>query len=99
MRACDEDDAFNQKIRDLVALSGLTWQEVADAVNGGDEVEITDVPRLVSACHAAGLKITAGEARAAWRKYSRDFCGEWLFLPDNDEDLVGHIRHWHKRDP
>jgi hypothetical protein len=64
----------------------------------GDEVEAEDAPRMVAACHAAGLKITAGEARDAWRKHSRDYYAGWLCLPETDDRLVEIIRYWHKRD-
>ena len=90
---------FNAYVAGLVKRSGLTWDDVARAVSGGEEYEIEDAPRMVAACHAAGLKITAGEARAAWRKHSQDFFAGWLHLPESDEVLVELIRYWHKRDP
>ena len=89
---------FTAYVADLVKRSGLTCDDVYRAVSGGEEYEIEDAPRMVAACHAAGLKITAGEARAAWRKHSQDFFAGWLHLPESDDVLVERIRYWHKRD-
>ena len=69
------------------------------AVNDPEwEAETADCEHIVKVCAANGLKITVGEARAAWQKHSTDWCAGWLVLPD-DAAVWTHVHHWHKRDP
>ena len=62
-----------------------------------DAQEANDAEHIRKVCATNGLKITVGEARAAWLKHSDDWCAGWLALPD-DAAVWVHIQRWHKRD-
>lgn len=52
----------------------------------------SDVLRIQQAFADAGYDISELEAHALWREYSEDVCAGWLFLPDNDADIVACLR-------
>jgi len=47
-----------------------------------------DVERIVKVLVSAGYIVTPQEAENMWHKYSDSYAAIWLFLPNDDEELL-----------
>ena len=51
----------------------------------------SDVERIQVVMYKAGFPMSRQEAYDRWESYSSDCWAGWLFLPDDDEDIVDDL--------
>ncbi len=56
-----------------------------------EDMQQPDVYRIVEVMHANGYEISQQDAFCVWERQSDDYSAGWLFLPENDDELVAII--------
>lgn len=46
-----------------------------------------DVQRIINIMKARNIEVTPSEVDDIWRMYSEDYCAQWLYLPDEDNEI------------
>ena len=53
-----------------------------------------DVRRIQDVMYKAGFPMSRQEAYDRWSDYSDSLCAGWIFLPENDGDIVYNLTEW-----
>lgn len=53
-----------------------------------------DVRRIQGVMYKAGFPMSRQEAYNRWQAYSESLCAGWIFLPEEDEDIVWNLTEW-----
>lgn len=77
------------------AGAGSVRIEIAE----GDSYGARDKKRIVTAMAAAGYEINMIEAEYLWLTHSESMCGTWLYLPEDDSQIVDKLRPYFRPMP